>query len=65
MCLPLFTCMAIDVSVQHNVGSLPEIILLRPSSMLLHTMKNFCISSLSCHLNVLTISPLIGWMLYY
>ena len=54
--------MAINVSVQHNGGFLPGIILSTQyyyhRGTRLNAMKRFCICSLSSHLNVLTFSPL-------
>ena len=56
--------MAINVSVQHNGGFLPGIILLTQCyyhrRTCLNTMKRLCICSLCFHLIVLTFSPLTG-----
>ena len=56
--------MAINVSVQHNDGFLPGIILLTQRQnhrgTRLNAMKRFCICSLWSHQNVLTFSPLTG-----
>ena len=59
--------MAINVSVQHNGGFLPGMILLtqcyyhhRGNSTRLYAMKMFWICSQQSHLNVLTFSPLTG-----
>ena len=53
--------MAIYVSVQHNDGFLPGIILLTQCyyhrGTRLNAMKRFCICSLWSHLNVLAFSP--------
>ena len=55
-------CMAINVSVQHNGGFLPHMILLTQCcyhrGTLLNVIKRLCICSLLSHLNVLTFSPL-------
>ena len=55
-------CMAINnVSVQHNGGLLPDIILLTQCGphrgTRLNATKKFCFSSLRSHLNVLTFPP--------
>ena len=56
--------MAINVSVQHNGGLLPDMILLNQCyyhrGIRSNTMKRFCLCSLRSHLNVLTFSPLTG-----
>ena len=57
--------MAINVSVQHNGGFLPDIILLTQRyyhrGTRLKAIKRFCICSLRSHLlNVLTFPPLTG-----
>ena len=56
--------MAIDVTIQHNGGFLPDIILLTQCyyhrGTRLNVMKGFCICSLRSHLNVLTFFPLTG-----
>ena len=54
--------MAINVSVQHNGGFLPDIILLvlcyyHHRGTRLNAMKSFCPYTLGSHLNVLAISP--------
>ena len=58
-------CMAINVSVQYNVGLLPGIILLTQCyyhrGTRLNAMKRFCICSLWSHvINVLIFFPLTG-----
>ena len=54
-------CMAINVSVQYNVGLLPDIMLLTQCyyhrGTRLNAMKRFCICSLCSNLNVLTSPP--------
>ena len=57
--------MTINVSVQHNGGFLPGIILLNQCyyhhrETRSNVMKKFCICILGSHLNVLTFSPLTG-----
>ena len=56
--------MAISVSVQHNGGFLPDIILLTQCyyhrGTRLNAIKRLCVCSLLSHLNVLTFSPLTG-----
>ena len=56
--------MAINVSVQHNGGFLPDIIILTQCyyhrGTRLNAMESFCICSLWSHLSVLTFSPLCG-----
>ena len=58
-------CMAISVSVQHNGGLLPDIILLTQGyyrrGTRLNAMKRFYICSLWSHLNVLTFLPPPNW----
>ena len=59
-----WSCMAINVSVQHYGGLLPGIILVAQCyyhrGTCLNAMKRFCLSTLRSHLNVLTFPPLTG-----
>ena len=64
-CFVWCPCMAISVSVQHNGGFLPDVIILLTEfyyhrGTRLSTMKRFCLCSLWSHLNVLAFFPLTG-----
>ena len=56
--------MAINVSVQYNVGLLPDIVLLTQCyhhrGTRLNALKRCCLCSLKSHLYVLSFSPLTG-----
>ena len=69
MRFPLFWsfCKATNICVQYNGGFLPDVILLTlyyyHRGTRLNAIKRFCLCSPCSHSNVLTIYPLIGWML--